>query len=219
MESDTCGARTERYLCQSCEATLRQTGTQLPWLANQLALTYSRQNNLTPAPPAARRRPPTEDEEESPLPYIGRARDAYDEIRTVLGRWARDLSEQLGVDVRVSHPARTVELCAWLAAHVDRLACSPDAALALDELTTVAWRRLETIDRPLPPIYRGRVRQSWAPCRTAHRRCVGAAVRSPHRAGGEQSPSVPTSWCACDAAPPTTLGHSNRSCSPSCPST
>ncbi|KXT55938.1 hypothetical protein Y710_16470 [Gordonia sp. QH-12] len=143
------------WICNSCTATLRQTVEQLPWLANQLALTFARQSRLTPAPSAARRRPVSEDDEESPLPFVPAARDRYDEIRTVLVRWVRDLCEQIGIEFTGSEPATIADLSAWLLAHLDRLITSEDAGLALGELVDVAERGIAAINRPVPPVYRG----------------------------------------------------------------
>ncbi|MCF8605139.1 hypothetical protein L5I01_17430 [Gordonia sp. HY442] len=165
-----CGARTELWICTACTTRLRQSLERLPWLANQLALTWSRQSKLTPGPTAARRRPATEDDEESPLPFVPAARERYDEIRTVAMRWVRDLSEQLGIAFDDGYPAAFIgplpvgavrgvasiaELSAWLLAHLDRLACSEDAGQALEEISDVADRALAAINRPVPPVYRG----------------------------------------------------------------
>lgn len=155
MNCTYCGARATVYLCPSCGDKLRDMIGQLPWLATQLALTYSRQSNLTPGPTAARQRPATEDDEESPLPYNERARECYDEVRTTVMRWVRDLSEQTGIAYAGADPARVSELSAWLLTYLDRLLSSEDAALALDEFTEATDRGVAAINRPIAPVYRG----------------------------------------------------------------
>lgn len=97
MQCTKCGGRATVYLCRECIRELDSNLEQVPWIADRLTEAYAKENALS-TPPGPRRIVEAEDDEQSPIPFDASAGDTYDELRTTLMRWCRDLADQIGVE-------------------------------------------------------------------------------------------------------------------------
>lgn len=95
-----CGARTDigSSLCRECARELRANLGRIPWLSDRLAEAAIKDTAPAVVPQPPRAAPADPDEEESPVPFDPKAREMFNELRTVCMRWVRDFCDQLGVE-------------------------------------------------------------------------------------------------------------------------
>lgn len=98
MQCNKCRGRSDVYLCRKCIRQLDDDLDQMPWLAERLREAYAKQNALAMPPQPPRPKPADPDLEEAPMPYDTNAGEVYDEVRTVLMRWCRDLCDTLHIE-------------------------------------------------------------------------------------------------------------------------
>lgn len=124
-------------ICRHCQDTAAHHLRQVPWLAEQLVITLTRQSRM------GDRNGPRSCE--TPLVFDPRASVDLETMHVDLARWARTVAEHRGV--RVDAPPTPLGLSKWLLRWNGAAAQHPDAADYADQIAAMVRAAEHTIDR------------------------------------------------------------------------
>jgi hypothetical protein len=146
-----CGkpTRDAAYVCEDCLSDLSRALGDVPWLAEQLDITLTRQRAAGPAGSPS---------PEKPMPFHVGAFDAANALRHALVTWIKFCDEE-----HVKHNAHDdtwpednmVSMSRWLMWRVDGLGLNDMGSEAVDEITKAVKKGHQVIDRPADRRYAG----------------------------------------------------------------
>lgn len=131
-----CYRPADGYLCQRDQARARDTLAELPELLVDLEITTSRMAQTSHRGRGHSKRP------DAGLPFDWNASDTEWAIRNTVTTWARHVSDERGGQP----PPHFAALCGWLAQQVSWMAGRPEAAVFLDEITSLRPAAAREVD-------------------------------------------------------------------------
>jgi hypothetical protein len=137
-DCQTCGAKTDYYICAECEDDLHSQLTQLPTWLRHLTETATGQTRLGGNKTKHHRG------DTQPMPVNLNASQLHAEINTGLGTWIRHLSHSTETPA-LPTPAQRAW---WLAGHTHHIACNEEANELIIDITDWTERIQRTVDRP-----------------------------------------------------------------------
>lgn len=158
MTDQTCRCgrptRDEAYFCDDCAKALSVALGEIPWVAEQLDLTITRQTRMGSGNGGRRAT-------ETPVPFHPTASEAMTNLRAVLVSWVKFCDEE---GVRNQSPHRGLpdddltSISRWLLWRVDGLSLHDIGPDAVDEITSAVAHGHRLIDRPADRQYLGHCR-------------------------------------------------------------